>query len=148
MGVVSRRPRNPRAGITILEALIVLSIMALLAAVVGPRLVGYLGRAKSDTAAMQIDQITNALHLFYVDVGRYPSEAEGLAVLVTPPPGEAAWAGPYLESQKALTDPWGRLYLYGAPQADGGPRVMSLGRDGEQGGAGEDVDLGQDGGAA
>lgn len=131
-----------RSGVTILEVLVVLAIIGLIAAVIGPRLIGYLGRAKSETASLQITQIENALDLYYIDMGRYPTEAEGLGVLMAAPAGEAAWAGPYLESDEALSDPWGRDFLYeeGAEAAE--PKVISLGRDGARGGSGEDADLG------
>lgn len=131
-----------RSGVTILEVLIVLAIIAMIAAVVGPRLIGYLGRAKSDTAELQIGQIRNALQLFYIDMGRYPTGAEGLGVLIQAPAGETAWEGPYLESAGALTDPWGREYLYEEPQGAAVPPVHSLGRDGARGGSGEDADIG------
>ncbi|MGC1498095.1 MAG: type II secretion system protein GspG [Sulfitobacter sp.] len=109
------KPKNPnwtkQSGITILEVLIVLAIIAMIAAVVGPRLIGYLGRAKSETASLQIDQIGNALQLFYIDTGRYPTDAEGLNVLVNAPPGDGSWQGPYLEKEDGLTDPWNRAYI-------------------------------------
>jgi general secretion pathway protein G len=131
---------NRRSGVTILEVLIVLAVIGLIAAVAGPRLVGYLGRAKSETAALQIDQLESAVQLFYIDLGRYPTEAEGLTVLTAAPPGTEDWDGPYIEDAAALTDPWGRAYLY-APAAEGFA-IGSLGRDGREGGSGEDADLG------
>jgi general secretion pathway protein G len=134
--------RTARSGITILEILVVLAIIALIAAVVGPRLVGYLGRAKTETATLQIGQIKNALQLFYIDVGRYPSTDEGLGVLIVAPAASAGWKGPYLESAEGLKDPWGRDYLYTEPEAVGPLSVRSLGQDGVKGGEGEDADLG------
>lgn len=130
-----------QSGVTILEVLIVLSIIAMIAAVVGPRLISYLGRAKSETAELQIQQTGNALQLFYIDTGRYPTSAEGLRVLIAAPPGDASWAGPYLDSEDGLTDPWGRQYIYTEPGENGAPGVSSLGRDGARGGTGEDRDL-------
>ncbi|MFZ5963015.1 type II secretion system major pseudopilin GspG [Thalassococcus sp. BH17M4-6] len=132
---------HPEAGVTILEVLIVLAIIAMIAAVAGPRLIGYLGRAKSETAQLQIDQLGNALQLFYIDTGRYPTEAEGLGVLMTAPPGDGSWAGPYLDDEAGLSDPWGRAYLYQEPGDAGQPGITSLGRDGARGGTGEDADL-------
>ena len=128
-------------GATILEVLIVLSIIALIAAVVGPRVVGYLGTAKSETAELQIDNLASAVQLFYVDTGRYPSEAEGLSVLLSRPAGDTDWNGPYMPKAEALTDPWGRAYIYAPPQDDGNFAIRSLGRDGVEGGRGEDADL-------
>lgn len=130
-----------RSGMTILEMLIALSIIALIASVAGPRLIGYLGRAKSETAKLQVDQIKNALQLFYIDVGRYPAESEGLAVLIVSPAGEQSWAGPYLENSDGLNDPWGRPYLYSEPSDGGEPIVQSFGKDGARGGSGESQDI-------
>lgn len=135
--------RTARSGITILEILVVLAIIALVAAVVGPRLVGYLGRAKTETANLQIGQIRNALQLFYIDVGRYPSTEEGLGVLIAAPATATGWKGPYLEAAEGLKDPWGRDYIYAEPEASETPSVRSLGQDGAKGGDGEDADLGQ-----
>jgi general secretion pathway protein G len=135
--------RTARSGITILEILVVLAIIALVAAVVGPRLVGYLGRAKAETASLQIGQIKNALQLFYIDVGRYPSTEEGLGVLIAAPTAATGWKGPYLESAEGLKDPWGRDYLYLEPETSETPSVRSLGQDGVKGGDGEDADLGE-----
>ena len=137
-----RLPRHPERGATLLEILVVLTIIALLAAVVGPRVVGYLSRAKSTTAELQIDNLKVAVELFYVDLGRYPTEEEGLGVLLTRPGTAPNWAGPYLESREALADPWGREYFYRAPGDAGKPfTVRSFGRDGVEGGDGEDEDL-------
>lgn len=138
---VCRHRWGRRAGATILEVLIVLSIIAMIAAVVGPRLIGYLGQAKTETAALQIDQLRNAVQLFYIDAGRYPSGAEGLSVLFEAPAGVSRWNGPYLEAAEALIDPWGRDYLYEAPTDGRDFRITSLGRDGVAGGSGEDADV-------
>jgi general secretion pathway protein G len=132
---------SSRAGVTILEVLIVLAIIALIAAVVGPRLIGYLGRARTETASLQIRQIDSAVQLFYIDVGRYPTAGEGLNVLMAAPAGTDGWAGPYLESAEALKDPWGRDYLLDDREDGEKPRIQSLGRDGIAGGSGEDEDL-------
>ncbi|WP_208353370.1 type II secretion system major pseudopilin GspG [Pseudaestuariivita rosea] len=130
-----------RAGATILEVLIVLSIIALIAAVVGPRLVGYLGRAKTETAELQVKNLGEAVQLFYIDMGRYPTTSEGLGVLVNAPAGEAAWQGPYMPTADALVDPWGRDYVYEEPTGQGAFTIQSLGRDGSRGGTGEDTDV-------
>lgn len=132
---------HPEAGVTILEVLIVLAIIAMIAAVAGPRLIGYLGRAKAETAQLQINQLGNALQLFYIDTGRYPTEAEGFGVLIDAPPGDGSWDGPYLDDESGLSDPWGRSYLYQEPGEAEQPGIMSLGRDGARGGTGDDADL-------
>ncbi len=141
MKVINKK-LSRKAGVTILEVLVVLSIIALIAGVVGPRLIGYLGRAKTEAASLQINQLKQAVQLFYIDVGRYPSEAEGLAVLVTSPSGEAQWSGPYLDDTAAISDPWGRDYLYKEPRDGHDFSVESFGRDGTRGGSGEDADVG------
>ena len=128
-------------GLTILEVLVVLSIIALIAGVVAPRLIGFLGRAKSETAGLQIKQLGSAVQLFYIDLGRYPSNSEGLAVLVEAPAGDTSWDGPYMASSEALVDPWGRDYSYEEPTGTKGFGIVSLGRDGSRGGSGEDADL-------
>lgn len=141
MKTISQIKPNAKSGVTILEVLVVLTVIALISAVVGPRVVGYLGRAKTDTTALQISQVNNALQLFYIDAGRFPAEAEGLAALIAAPAGSVDWAGPYLKNSDALTDPWGRDYFY-VDMGDADPLVYSLGRDGSKGGAGEDADIG------
>lgn len=144
--MANKQKRQPgkwskQAGATLLEILVVLSILVLIAAVVGPRVIGYLGRAKSETANLQIDNLSGALQLYYIDMGRYPSEAEGLLALVEKPATDPAWAGPYLTSREGLTDPWSRDYLY-VPPSDGTTfSIQSLGADGARGGAGENKDL-------
>ncbi len=125
-----------------LEILVVLSILVLIAAVVGPRVIGYLGRAKSETANLQIGALKEAVQLYYIDMGRYPTEAEGLGALVDAPAADPAWVGPYIASPEALTDPWGRDYLYVPPGNGTAFSVQSLGADGARGGTGEDADIG------
>jgi len=137
----SKLKNSKRAGVTILEILVVLGILALLAAVVAPRVVGYLGRAKSETANLQIKRLAEGVELFYIDTGRYPTEAEGLTVLKDAPTGTSGWAGPYINSEEAFRDPWKRDYIYEI-RAEGVPfSIESLGRDGASGGSGEDRDL-------
>ena len=135
------RAKRLQRGLTLFELLVVLAIIALLAALVAPRVVGYLGRAKSDAATSQMANIATALELFYYDVGRYPTEAEGLSALVDAPGDLAAWMGPYLKDASGLIDPWGRNYLYTVDDDREVFIVSSLGRDGEPGGDGEDADL-------
>lgn len=128
------------SGVTILEILVVLAIIALLASVVAPRVIGQLGKAKSQTAALQIDNLVSAVQLFYIDTGRYPSETEGLPALFAAPTGAEGWSGPYLDTEEALSDPWGRDYIYSG-EGTVGFGIQSLGRDGTTGGSGEDADL-------
>src|SRR5262245_27917691 len=112
------RPAHPKSGVraarmagfTLVEMLVVLVIMVLLASLVGPRVVGYLGSSRTKTAKIQIEGLSTALELFKVDVGRYPTTSEGLAALVQRPAASAPWNGPYLTGKAVPNDPWGRPY--------------------------------------
>ncbi len=134
----SRRRRQ--AGFTLLELLIVVIILGLLAALVGPRLFGTLGKAKRQVAKTQIELLAGALDQFRLDVGRYPTTDEGLEALVTPPEGLERWNGPYLE-KGVPKDPWGHPYVYKSPGEHGEYEIISLGLDGQPGGSGEDADI-------
>ena len=133
--------RNRQRGLTLFELLVVLAILAFLATLVAPRVVGYLGRAKGDIARAQAANIASSLELFFLDHGRYPNGTEGLVALIAAPGDSADWQGPYLKEETALTDPWGRAYLYAPDDGLDGFEVISLGRDGEEGGGGEDADI-------
>jgi general secretion pathway protein G len=133
--------RDGQAGLTLLEMMIVLAIIALIAGLAGPRLIENFGRAKSRAAAIQMTNLKGALQLFYIDAGRYPTEAEGLSVLLTAPSGVADWKGPYLEGDEATIDPWQRSYIYRSPASDGPYELSTYGRDGVAGGTREDSDI-------
>ncbi|MBI3514396.1 MAG: type II secretion system major pseudopilin GspG [Proteobacteria bacterium] len=126
-----RRPRE--AGFTLIELLVVLAILALLAGVVGPRVIDFFSRSKADIARLQIDQLGSSLDLFRLDVGRYPTTQEGLAALVARPASGAQWRGPYLKGTSLPGDPWGRPYQYRSPGGDG--RAYDLYSLGETGSA-------------
>ncbi|MCG2586554.1 type II secretion system major pseudopilin GspG [Massilia sp. TS11] len=130
-----------QAGFTLLELLVVIVIIGLLAAYVGPKYFSQLGKSEVTVAKAQIEAFTKSLDTYRLDVGRYPSTEEGLsALLVAPPSAAGKWNGPYL--QKALPpDPWGRPYIYRAPGQKGEYEIVSLGRDGQPGGSGEDADI-------
>ena len=131
-------------GFTLLELLVVVAIIGLLAAYVGPRYFGQIGKAEVKAARAQIDALDKALEAYRLDVGRFPSSAEGLAALNAAPPstaGTARWSGPYLKKEVPL-DPWGRPYVYKSPGDHGEFDLVSLGRDGAPGGSGEDADIG------
>ncbi|OYW45796.1 MAG: type II secretion system protein GspG [Sphingomonadales bacterium 32-68-7] len=136
-----RAVRPAEAGFTLLELLVVLAILGLLAAVVAPRVIGYLGSSRSQAAEIQIKNIASSLELFRIDAGRYPTEQEGLAALVKAPPGVPIWNGPYLSDPEALTDPWGKPYRYRVPGQQREVDVFSFGSDGAQGGSGEGKDV-------
>ena len=132
--------RCRQAGFTLLELLIVVIILGLLAALVGPRLFGTLDKAKKQVAKTQIEQLSAGLDLFRLDVGRYPTTDEGLEALVNPPEGMERWNGPYME-KGIPKDPWDREYIYISPGEHGEYDLISLGLDGEPGGEGENADI-------
>lgn len=140
--MTARPRRHPRRGVTLLEMLVVLAIIALVIGLGAPRLMESFGRARSQAAEVALASLKGAVQLYYVDTGRHPSEAEGLAALMAAPAGVAGWRGPYLDGDEDLADPWGRPFLYAAPGAAGRPFDLStLGRDGQLGGSGEDSDI-------
>jgi general secretion pathway protein G len=132
--------RHRHRGFTLLELLVVMVIIGLLAGYVGPKFFGQIGKSEVKAARAQIDALQKSLDQYRLDVGRYPSTEQGLAVLVAKPADEPKWAGPYLA--KALPkDPWGHDYQYRAPGEHGEYDLLSLGKDGRAGGEGEDADL-------
>ena len=133
--------RRLAGGFTLVELLVVLVIIGLLASLVAPRVIKYLGGAKSSTAQVQIERLSGVLDLYRLEVGRYPSEAEGLDALLEAPADAAGWSGPYLKKAGALEDPWGKPYIYRRPGENGEYDLYSLGSDGQEGGDGEDKDL-------
>src|SRR3712207_732354 len=104
--------RRREAGFTLIELLVVLVILGLLAALAGPRVVGYLGGAKSDTARLQVDNFKSSLDLYRLDTGSYPSTQQGLGALVRNPGNVPGWKGPYIDSPSLPADPWGNPYSY------------------------------------
>lgn len=137
------RAKNERAnGFTLLELLVVLAILGLLAAIVGPQVIKYLGSSKTQTASVQAKNIAASLELFRLDAGRYPTAAEGLAGLVKAPPSVQIWNGPYLPQESALIDPWGNPYKFKVPGDHGEIDIFSLGSDNAPGGSGEAKDVG------
>jgi general secretion pathway protein G len=138
----AERPRRGDDGFTLLELLVVLAIMGLLAAIVAPQVLKYLGSSRTQTAKVQIQNITSALELYKLDVGRYPSQGEGLQALVTAPADTVSWNGPYLKNTAALQDPWGQPYHLRSPGQHGEVDVYTLGSDKAEGGSGEARDVG------
>ena len=123
--------------------MVVLVILGLLAGLVGPRLLGRVDQSRVQAAQTQIKMLRGALQAYRLDVGHYPSTAEGLTALTRPPPAAAAlWHGPYLEDELPL-DPWRTPYRYESP-ADNlqGFALYSLGADSTEGGEGIDADIG------
>lgn len=129
-------------GFTLIELLVVLVILGLLAGLVGPQVMKYVGSSKSKTARLQIEELSAALDLYRLELGRYPSGEEGLEVLVQPPAGkEALWKGPYLKKKLLPKDPWGFDYHYRFPGEQDAYDLYSLGADNSTGGDGEDADI-------
>lgn len=136
-----RSRRKGEGGFTLVELLVVLVILVLLASIIGPRVIGYLGSSRSKTAHVQIESLVTAMELFHIDVGRYPTTAEGLAALVKSPGNIPGWNGPYLTKGNVPQDPWGRPYVYQAGQNGGAFAIRSLGADGKEGGSDENADI-------
>jgi len=130
------------AGFTLLELLVVLAILGLLAAIVAPQVIKFLGQSRTKTAQVQIQNIMSALELYRLDVGHYPTPQEGLPALVAAPQNEVGWNGPYLKKDSGLKDPWGQPYLYKNPGQHGEVDVFSYGSDQQPGGTGEAQDVG------
>jgi general secretion pathway protein G len=126
-------------GFTLVELLVVMAIVAMLAALVGPKLFPKLGKGKQSAAKAQIELVGQALDQFRLDTGRYPTTQESLSALITNP-GIENWDGPYLK-KNLPNDPWGKPYLYTAPGAHGEYDLISYGKDNKPGGDGEDRDL-------
>ena len=133
--------RAAEAGFTLVELLVVLVILVLLASLVGPRVVGYLGTSRVKTAKVQIESLGSAIELYRIDNGRYPTTDEGLKALVQAPPGVDSWKGPYLTKKDVPNDPWNRPYNYRAPGQHGPFDIFSLGADNQLGGTGENEDI-------
>lgn len=130
-------------GFTLFELLVVLAILGLLAAIVGPQVIRYLGSSRTQTAKVQVKNIASALELYRLDVGRFPTPQEGLQALVTSPtPAPAGWNGPYMPQASALVDPWAHPYRFAAPGKHGEVDVWSYGSDDAEGGTGEATDVG------
>lgn len=139
------RTRNKRgsknAGFTLLELLVVLVILGFIAAIATPPAMRYLGRAKTDTAKLQVQSLGSTLDLFRLDVGRYPTQEEGLQALVRRPSSAEGWNGPYVKKESSLIDPWGAPYLYKIPGEHGEYDLFSYGADKAPGGTGESQDV-------
>ncbi|MFC0169605.1 type II secretion system major pseudopilin GspG [Pseudoduganella danionis] len=137
-----RQTGAPKAGgFTLLELLVVIVIIGLLAAYVGPKYFSQLGKSEVTIARAQIEAFEKSLDTYRLDVGRYPNTEEGLAALLAAPAAAGAkWNGPYLK-KGIPPDPWGHPYQYKAPGSKAEFEIISLGRDGQPGGSGEDADI-------
>jgi general secretion pathway protein G len=135
-----RRKSRRESGFTLLELLVVMVIIGLLAAYVGPRYFAQLGKSEQGTAKAQIEAFGKALDSYRLDTGYYPNTQKGLNALVAKPGDEPKWQGPYLQKAVPL-DPWGRAYIYRAPGANGDFDLLSHGKDGQPGGEADNADV-------
>jgi len=138
----ARGGRADQRGMTLIEILVVLVLIGIVLGIVGGNFIGKGEKAKADAARIEIGQIGQALDLFKLEIGRYPTQQEGLQALVSSPPGVNNWNGPYWKRASVPKDPWGNEYRYLAPGSNGLPyEVVSLGADGKEGGDGVNKDL-------
>lgn len=139
---MNRKVTIQQGGFTLLELLVVLLIIGLLAAFVGPKYFNQIGKSQQQVARAQIDAFEKALDQYRIDTGHYPATDQGLAALFAQPNNEANWRGPYIK--KAVpADPWGNAYIYKAPSSEPGKDydIISYGKDGKAGGLGDDADV-------
>lgn len=133
--------RAGELGFTLIELLVVMVILVLLASLVAPRVIGYLGSSRTKTAKVQIESLSTSLELYKLDTGQYPDGRQGLVALVQRPANLPSWNGPYLKKDRVPLDPWGQPYFYVYPGRHGVFDIISLGADKKEGGQGEDQDV-------
>jgi len=133
--------RRSDAGFTLVEILVVITIIGLIMAIVGPRVLNYLGESKVKAAKIQIESFSSALDLYYLDMGRYPGSSDGLVALVQRPGSAQEWNGPYLKGGVVPNDPWGHSYVYRSPVEHAPYEIVSFGSDGQEGGTGTAADI-------
>jgi general secretion pathway protein G len=136
-----RRTGRAQRGFTLIELLVVLAIIGLLAGLVGPQVMKQFAEAKPKAARAQIEELSTALDMYKLDVGRYPTSDEGITALLEQPASAKFWNGPYLRKKKVPQDPWNNPYHYVSPGQHGKFDLFSLGADGAEGGTGEDSDI-------
>jgi general secretion pathway protein G len=133
--------RAGERGFTLVEMLVVITIIGMIMGLIGPRVLNYMSESRVKTAKIQIQSFGNALDLFYLDTGRYPTTAEGLAGLAKPISGVSGWAGPYLKGGSVPDDPWNNPYVYRSPGQQAPYEIISYGADGQEGGSGTAEDI-------
>jgi len=137
----SHRARRAERGFTLVEMLVVITIIALIMALVGPRVLNYVTESKIKAAKIQIESLSSALDLYFLDAGRYPTTSEGLGALLQRPGSVMNWNGPYLKGNAIPNDPWGKRYAYRSPGQHGNFDIISYGADGQEGGTGAGADI-------
>jgi len=136
------KARNFRARrLTLIEILVVLVLIAIVMGIVGGQFIQRGEKAKGDAARIEIGQIGQALDLYKLEIGRYPTTQEGLQALITAPAGVTNWNGPYWKKAQIPKDPWGNEYKYAMPGQHGAYDIISYGADGKEGGEGADKDI-------
>ncbi len=140
-GTRERCHRGGEAGFTLVEMLVVITIIGLIMGLIGPRVLNYLNESKVKAARIQLQSFSSALDLFYLDAGRYPSTSEGLAALVQRTSGVGSWNGPYLKGGNLPNDPWNHAYIYRSPGERSPYEIISYGSDGQEGGSGIAADI-------
>ena len=126
---------------TLIEILVVLVLIGIVLGIVGGNFIGRGEKAKADAAKIEIGQIGQALDLYKLETGRYPSSSDGLQALVTAPGGASNWNGPYWKNGTIPKDPWGNEYKYASPGAKGAFDIVSYGADAKEGGDGPNKDV-------
>ncbi|MBF8276015.1 MAG: gspG [Candidatus Brocadiaceae bacterium] len=128
-------------GFTLLELLIVMIIIGLLAALIGPKMIGRVGESRQTVAKQQIEGFSSALEMYKLDTAKYPTREQGLEALITQPSGVINWKGSYLKKKLIPKDPWGNNYIYTYPGEHGDYDIISYGADGKSGGDDEEKDV-------
>jgi general secretion pathway protein G len=128
-------------GFTLLELLVVLGIIAMLAGIVGPQVMKHMGESKIKAAKVQIEDLSAALDMYKLDLGKYPSTDQGLKALIESPDSSKRWNGPYLRKTKIPLDPWQQEYHYASPGEHGKFDLFTYGSDEKEGGTGEEQDI-------
>ena len=137
----ARNVKRSAAGMTLIEILVVLVLLAVIMSVVAGNYIGRGEKAKADAAKIEIGQISQTLDLYKLEIGRYPTTQEGLQALITAPAGVTNWNGPYWKKSSVPKDPWGNEYKYQSPASNAPYEIISLGADGKEGGEGPNKDI-------
>ena len=138
---MNRKRSSYQHGMTLIEILVVLVLIGIVMGILGGNFIGRGEKAKADAAKIEIGQIGQALDLYKLETGRYPSSSEGLQALVAAPAGATNWNGPYWKKSSIPKDPWGNDYRYTSPGQKGAYDIVSLGADGKEGGDGTNKDI-------
>ncbi|QTA84705.1 type II secretion system major pseudopilin GspG [Desulfonema magnum] len=135
-----QKETGKQSGFTLIELLIVMVILGLLAALVGPKFFKHEGKSRQKAAKAQISLLEASVDTYRLEIGKYPTTEQGLQALRVKPDGLEKWDGPYLPKD-VPPDPWGNAYIYRCPGEHGDYDILSLGADGNPGGEGDDLDI-------